>query len=71
MFRNLYAEMARIGLTVKEMYKEIPHIKAYDTLRNKLNGKTELTLQDMNFIKSRWFPQLALDYLFERVEKGE
>lgn len=66
MFRNLNAEMSRIGLKAKEMYKDIPHIKSYDTLRNKLNGKTQFTLEDMSFIKMKWFPNLTLDYLFEK-----
>lgn len=69
MFGNLNAEMSRIGLTVKEMYKEIPHMKSYDTLRNRFNGKAQFTLEDMTFIKNRWFPQFTLDYLFEKTQQ--
>ena len=61
MFRNLNAEMARVGMTIK-MLSEKTGIK-YDSLKSKMSGSTEFKRSEMVLIK-REFPNCSLDYLF-------
>lgn len=61
MFRNLNAEMARVGMTIK-MLSEKTGIN-YESLKNKMSGSTEFKRSEMLLIKQE-FPNCSLDYLF-------
>ena len=63
MFRSISAEMARDGLSAKELAAR-SGIK-YDTLLKKLNGKSEFTRREMLSIQATFSQRLSLDYLFE------
>lgn len=63
MFPNLRAEMARSGMTVKEL-SEILGV-SYETAKNKIHGRTEFKLAEMNTIRAI-FPTYSLEYLFAR-----
>lgn len=62
MFRNLLAEMARSNLTGKDVSRMVK--MDYGTWRNKMNGKTEFTCNEMFVIRNTAFPGMTLDYLF-------
>ena len=62
MFPNLRAEIARHNISSKELAKGIGI--AYDSLKNKLNGRTEFTRLEMFRIKKQYFPNCTVDYLF-------
>ena len=66
MFSNLNAEMARNKMTIKILSEKtnIP----YESLKNKMSGKTEFKRSEMMAIKNE-FQKCSLDYLFEE-EKG-
>ena len=67
-FINLEAEFARIGLSVDEVGQSLGFQKA--VMYNRLNGKTNWTLQDMlkiqKFINEKAHAHYTLDYLFAR-----
>ncbi len=62
MFPNLNAEMARRKIDIKSLAK-ITGIQ-YETLKNKLSGKTEFKRSEMYRIKTDVFPLCTIDYLF-------
>lgn len=62
MYPNLKAEMARNGVTVKDIQKVIG--KNEKTARNKMNGKTPITISEAFSIALNLFPGLTVDYLF-------
>ena len=62
MFRNLLAEMARSNLTGKDVSRMVK--MDYGTWRNKMNGKTEFTCNEMFIIRNAVFPGMTRDYLF-------
>ena len=62
MLCNLHAEMARNGVTVKNL--EMLLGKSNRTIRDKINGKAAFTLPEAQKIKHQLFPSLSLDYLF-------
>lgn len=66
MFPNLRAEMAREGITSKKLSIVIG--VSPKTLSNKLYGRSEFTLAEMLKIKSKLFPDMTLEYLFEQKE---
>lgn len=71
-FKNLEAEMARRGLSKREL-STITGID-YRTLLNNLTGKNTINVKTMLAIKKNAFPDMTLDYLFslpDEVEKGE
>ena len=61
-FPNLNAEMARRKIDIKSLAK-ITGIQ-YETLKNKLSGKTEFKRSEMYRIKTDVFPLCTIDYLF-------
>lgn len=67
MLKNLLAEMAREGLTNKDIAGAIG--KDVKSVSNKLHCKTEFTRREMVQIKQKFFPRQSLDYLFEQTEK--
>ena len=68
MFSNIDAELARGKLSYKDLSKLVG-IK-YDTLINKLNGKTEFKLSEMKLIQSKCFPDLSLEVIFHEQVKA-
>ena len=61
MFRNLSAELVRHGIKVKDLAEYIG--VSPKTASNKLNGKSEFTLSEINKISSL-FPTMEVAYLF-------
>ncbi len=68
MFRNLLAEMARSGLTGKDVSRMVD--MDYGSWRNKVSGKTEFTCGEMFHVRNAAFPGMTLDYLFGDVAPG-
>jgi hypothetical protein len=63
MFSNIDAELARKKLSYKDLSK-LTDIK-YDTLVNKLSGKTEFKLSEMKLVQSKCFPEFPLEVIFQ------
>ncbi|MHB8065798.1 MAG: hypothetical protein ACYDG2_24810 [Ruminiclostridium sp.] len=65
MFRNLRAEMARKGLSAKEIAAAIG--MSEKALGHKLNGRSEFTRKEMCEIKNKFFNDrdLTYEYLFD------
>lgn len=68
MLHNLISELAVKKITRKKISEEtgISQRALYD----KINGKTEFTLDEMLVIRDTFFPELTLDYLFEIKESA-
>lgn len=60
--RNLKAEMARYGVTVKDFQALLGSSER--TVRKKLNGYADFTVPEIIKIKRAFFPGCSLDYLF-------
>ncbi|MYL57399.1 XRE family transcriptional regulator [Virgibacillus halodenitrificans] len=67
MYRNLEAEMARMGITKKSMAEELE--MRYPTMTEKLKGKYPLRFDEAIKIQQRFFPDHSLEYLFETKEE--
>lgn len=67
MFPNLRAEMARNGINATDIARVIR--KTDKSVRNKLNGMGEFSLDEVVNIRNTLFPGIALDFLFKREEK--
>lgn len=67
MFRNLEAELARIGMSKKELADEIG--LNYRTLLYKLNGESQINKKEMSLIKKKVFPNMTIDYLFAEQDE--
>ena len=67
MFNNLKAEMARIVLTMADLSIDKELGLSYETIRNKFNGKTEWSRNEMFLIKKKYFPDKSIEYLFEQT----
>lgn len=66
MFPNLKAEMARKNIKCAAV-AEILNL-SYDSVINKLNGKTDFTRAEVFKIRDTYFPSLSLDYLFKTAD---
>lgn len=64
-YPNLAAEMARIGITEKDLAQEIG--KSTDTIRNWMRGKGDFPVGKAFAIQERFFPQATIAYLFSRI----
>ena len=67
MFPNLRAEMARNNIKAARL-AELLEI-SYDTVINKLNGKTDFTRSEIFKIRDKCFPNLEIEYLFDAENK--
>lgn len=67
MYRNLEAEMARKGITRKDISSFL-NVR-YATVVQKLNGKYGFKLDEAFIIKKKFFPDLSLEYLFQTDEE--
>ena len=68
MYSNLRSEMARGNISNREMAKVL---KLHEnTVSNKLLGKSEsgFSIEEAFLIKSAFFPDLDLSYLFQRED---
>lgn len=63
MFKNLRAEIARLGMSQKEFAKAVG-IKG-STFTQKINGKVDFNLSEIKRIKSFFGGKLSIEYLFE------
>ena len=63
MYRNLNAEMARYGYGLVDIERAIN--KCNRTVRAKLTGESQFTIDEGFAIKNTLFPNCTLDYLFE------
>lgn len=62
MYRNLLAEMVRNNITKKQIAKFLGLRVA--TICDKMNGKYSFKLDEAFKIKTKFFPQLSIEYLF-------
>lgn len=62
MYRNLLAEMARKGISKKDIavFMKV----RYATIVDKVNGKYPFKVDEAFKIKQKFFPELTIDYLF-------
>lgn len=67
MFPNLRAEMARQNMTLAKLCKAIGKNRV-STVSQMLNGKTRLTLDDAEKIRTALKVDMTLDELFQREE---
>ncbi len=68
MFPNLRAEMARKNIK----YVAIAEILgiSYDSVINKISGKTDFTRSEIFKIRDILFPDLSLEYLFKARDQS-
>lgn len=64
MYCNLRAEMARKGLTIRDLAKTLG--VRYATVCDKLNGKYKFYYDEAKKIKDTHFPECDIEYLFDR-----
>ena len=62
MYKNLLAEMARVGMTKKELAKKIGLSEA--SITNKMSGFREWKISEVKAI-TKLFPDVDFNYLFE------
>ena len=67
MYPNLRAEMARKNIK-STVVAEVLGI-SYDTMSNKMTGKSDFTRTEIFKIRDEFFPNLTLDYLLETEER--
>lgn len=68
MYPNLEAEMEKRGLKRKDLARLFNNRAA--TVSDKLNGKSPMYLDDAFKIKNTHFPDLPVDYLFNKKDQG-
>lgn len=62
-YRNLAAEMARKGISKKDIAKSLN--MRYQTFLDKTSGKSRLYIDEAFKIKEKFFPECEIEYLFE------
>lgn len=67
MYKNLRAEMARNKLTVGDLAKALNVRRA--TVSDKINGKRRFYYEECLKIKKTFFPNLSIEYLFDKDDK--
>lgn len=63
MYRNLLAEMARRGISKKDLANFLD--MRYPTVVDKTNGKSRFYLDEAFKIRDRFFPDCEIEYLFQ------
>jgi predicted transcriptional regulator len=63
---NINAEMARRRIRKQDVAAALGINMR--TLRNKLCGKTDFTFSEVQAVRDTFFPELSLEYLFERID---
>lgn len=69
MFNNLNAEMARNGVTKKDIAKLLG--VRYATVIDKTNGKSRFYYDEVLKIQKEFFPNCTIEYLFESERTKE
>lgn len=69
MYRVLKGEMVKNGITVRELASKIGITER--GLRNKINGKTSFSWEEVLKIKSEAFPDALLEELFLKDESNK
>ena len=69
MYRNLLAEMTRKGIKKQDIADAIGN--ALSTVWTKFNGVSNFTVSDAAKIRNSFFPDLAIEYLFEELFKED
>lgn len=64
MYRNLRAELIRIGMTIKELAFNVGITER--SMRNKINGKTEFLWSEVLKISHVVNPNISLEELFKK-----
>ncbi|MCD8356285.1 MAG: XRE family transcriptional regulator [Clostridia bacterium] len=67
--KNLYAEMTRYGVTTSDIKTVLNCTDK--TARSKMNGKSDLSIDDAFKIRDAFFPGMRLEYLFAPDEELE
>lgn len=62
-YKNLRAEMARNGVTIKEI-AELLGVR-FATVSDKMNGRSRFFCDEAIKIKRKFFPNLPIEYLFD------
>ena len=62
-YKNLRAEMARKGVTVRQIAQFLK--VRFATVSDKLNGRSRFFCDEAIQIKRRFFPECPLEYLFD------
>lgn len=62
-YKNLRAEMARHGVTVRQI-AELLGVR-FATVSDKLNGRSRFFTDEAIRIKQHFFPNCSLEYLFD------
>ena len=65
-YPNLRAEMARSGVTAKDIAELLGC--APNTFTNKMSGRSDFTISESDKIHEKHFPQLQKGELFKRAE---
>ena len=68
MYKNLEAEMARLGISRKDISRLL-NVR-YATIIWKLNGKSRFFYDEAIAIKKTFFPTSNVEYLFETEQKS-
>lgn len=66
MFSSLRAEMARNGVTIEQIAKEVGVCR--ETMSRKLSGKSDLKLNEALLISKKFFPNVSVWDLFSELE---
>lgn len=62
-YKNLRAEMARNGVTIKQI-AELLGVR-FATVSDKMNGRSRFFCDEAIKIKRKFFPNLPIEYLFD------
>lgn len=68
MLKNLLAEMIRKDVT-RQQIADLLNL-SYNTVSTKLNGHYEFSVEEARKIKSVFFPDLTIEYLFSKDEEA-
>ena len=66
---NLKAEMAKKDITIEEISKLLGIHR--NSVSNKINGDSSFSVEEAFKIQEKYFPKLALNYLFEKEDINE
>lgn len=67
-YKNLRAEMARNGVSVGDLADSLE--VRFATVSDKLNGRSRFYWDEVNRIRTKFFPACTLEYLFELDEQN-
>ncbi len=66
-YGNLKAEMGRRDVTIESIAKLLQIHR--NSASNKVNGSSSFTIEEASIIKSAFFPNLELEFLFEKEDE--